>query len=59
MRDLKTDKMRYICHHELRNGIGAWGFKGQENNAQDNKKSRCLVIRLLPYHTEGHSDYLP
>lgn len=29
--------MRYICHPELRNGIGAWNFKGEEGNTQGNK----------------------
>ena len=45
--------MRYICHPELRNGIGAWGFQGQEGHSWDDKKSRGLVIRCLPCHKEG------
>ena len=36
------------CHPELKNEIGTWGFKGEESNSQDDKKSRCLVIRCLP-----------
>ena len=40
--------LRIICHAELRNGVGVWGFKGEEGNSQENQKSRCLVIRCLP-----------
>ena len=48
MRGSETGKMRYICHLELRNEMGAWSFQGQERPSQDNKeKSRCLVIRCL------------
>lgn len=43
--------MRIICHPELRNEIGSWGFKGEEDNSQGNK-SRCLVIRCLSCHTD-------
>ena len=35
-------KMRYICYPELRNGIGAWGFQGQDGHTQDEReKRRC------------------
>ena len=44
-------KMRFTCHPELRTGIGAWGFQGQEGHSQDNKKNRC--IRCLPCHIDG------
>lgn len=30
--------MRYIWHPELRNGVGAWGFKGEESDSKGNKK---------------------
>ena len=29
-------------------GVRAWGFKGEEENSQDNKRSRYLVIKCLP-----------
>lgn len=35
-------KMKYICHHELRNGIGAWGFKDKEGTSQVNKKKHMF-----------------
>ena len=31
----QKDKMRFICHPDLRSGIGAWGFK-----------DRKVIIRL-------------
>ena len=47
-------KIRYICHPELRKGVGTWGFQGQEGHSQDNKrKSRYLVIRCLSCHMDG------
>jgi len=30
-----------------------WGFKREEGDSWDNKKSRCLVIRCLPCLTDG------
>ena len=30
-------KMRYACHPEPKNGIGAWGSQGQEDHAWDDK----------------------
>ena len=48
MRGSKTGRMRYMCHLELKNGIGVWSFLGQESHSQDNKKkSRYLVIRCF------------
>lgn len=41
-------------HPELRNGIGAWGFKGKEDNSQKNRKSKCLVnVFATPYQDNG------
>ena len=33
---------------ELRDRIGAWGFKGEEGKSPDEKKNRCLISRCLP-----------
>ena len=41
-------QLRLTCYPELINGSGTWGFKGDKGNSKDNK-SRCLVIRCLPY----------
>lgn len=38
----------FIGHPELRNGMRAWGFKGEGGDSQDDQKSRCLVIGCLP-----------
>lgn len=58
MRQSKTESKNdfYKYHPELRNGLGTWGFKGEEDNSQGSKKNRCLVIRCLPCPTDGHSD---
>ena len=41
--------MRYIQHSDLRNGIGAQGFQGQEGSSQDDqKKSRYSVVGVCP-----------
>ena len=66
MRSSETDKIIYIYintntgiyiyiwHSYLRNGIGAQGFQGQEGHSQDDKKSRCLVIRsFYRFHIDG------
>lgn len=45
-------KMRYVCHPELRNGIGPWSFKEEEDNLQGNKNSYLAII-CLPCHTVG------
>lgn len=48
MRESETGRMRYMCHLELKNGIGVWSFLGQDGHSQDNKeKSRYLVIRCF------------
>ena len=44
-----SDWTELTYHPELRNGMGPGSFQGQENS----KKSRCLVIRYLPYHLDG------
>lgn len=41
-----------MCHLELRNGIGAQGFKGEEGSSYGDGKSRSLVIRCLPFHKD-------
>lgn len=43
---------RLICHPELKNEIGARAFKAWVGDSQDDKKSRCLVIRCLSCHTD-------
>lgn len=45
-------QLKIICHPELRNGIGARSFKGDEDNSQDDKKNKCLVIKCSPCHTD-------
>lgn len=41
MRQSKTESKNdlYKYHPELRNGLGTWGFKGEENNSQGSKKT--------------------
>ena len=41
-------QMRLICHPKIRKAIGAWSFKGEEDNSQENEKSRCLVTDVCP-----------
>lgn len=48
----QVKQLRLICHCALRNEIGAWGFKAQVSDSQDDKKSRHLVIRCLSCHTD-------
>ena len=36
-------KVTDICHPELRNDIGVWGFKGEKGNSQGGEKHRRLV----------------
>lgn len=58
MKDPKAVRqLGLICHPELMNGIGLWGFKGERINLQ-NKKMTCLVITYLSWHTYDivHSD---
>ena len=35
--------MRLIYHPELRNGIGIWGFKGQEGDSQDDQRDSWQI----------------
>lgn len=53
----QIEQLRFMCHPELRNGIGSWGFKGEEGNSQDDK-SRYLVIRCLSCHTDWYFIYI-
>ena len=38
--------MGLVCHPELRNRVGTWGFKGEVGNSQEGK-SRCLVNQMF------------
>ena len=44
--------LRLMCKPELWNQRGAWDFQGEKNYFHDNKKSRCLVIKCFPCHTD-------
>ena len=46
--------MRYLRHPELRNGIGAWGFQGQEAHSQDDKRYQSRSV--YPTHSKPNSE---
>lgn len=47
----QSGKMRYLCHPELKNRVGARGFK--VGRAIHRKIKRCLVVWCLPWYTDG------
>ena len=48
MRLPALSQLRIIHHSELRRRGGGPGFKGREDNSQEDEKSRRLVNRCLP-----------
>lgn len=41
----QVEHLKLVCHPELRNGTGAWGFKGESgSNSQDKDKSSLIDI---------------
>ena len=44
-------KMRTLCHPEVKKAQEPGALKGRR--AIHKKKSRCLLIRCLPCHTDG------
>ena len=38
-------------------GVRVWGFKGEEDNAQEDEKSKYLVNKCLPCHADKSSWY--
>ena len=44
----QSGSLRLTCHLELRDGVGARGFKGGEGSSQEDEQSRGLVLRCLP-----------
>lgn len=50
-------QLRLMCHPKLKNGLGAWEFKDEENNLEENnledeRKSRCFIMRCLSCHID-------
>ena len=43
----------YMSSRTKEEWVGVWDFRGKKYNSQDNRKSRCLVIRGLSCHTDG------
>jgi len=39
-----------MYHPELRKRIEVWGFKGEEDNSQEDERSKCLGSKCLPCH---------
>lgn len=46
----------YMLSWAKKKGLRVWGFKGKENNSQEDGKSKDLAIKCLQCHTEtvGH-----
>ena len=42
----------YMSSWAQEKGIGIWVFKGEEENSQQDEKSKCLVNKCLPYHAD-------
>lgn len=53
--------MRLICYPELKKEIGSQGFKEEEDNSQENVKSKDLVHKYLSHCVAiyfGYKSYL-
>lgn len=48
----KTDKMRYVCHSEIREQ-GSWTSVGKKAIRRKGKDRKCLVNECLPGHSES------
>lgn len=48
--------LRLVCHPELKNGTGAWGFQGEEGIHRTIRKADVWYLAVCSVIQMGHSD---